>query len=129
MKRILLIEDDDLIRDLVTRWLELRGYQSIGAKNGQEGLTLAQVESPDLILIDLGLPDLDGWTVTETLISLSQTRNIPIIALTAHALIHAQEKAWVVGCDEFETKPINFSRLLGKMNMLLLQNIVASATI
>jgi len=124
LNRILLIEDNELIRELLKRWLHLRGYQPIVAENGQEGLILAQAESPALILVDLGLPDLDGWMVIERLRSLASTSNIPIIALTAHALTQSQEQAWVAGCDEYETKPVNFFRLLGKIKTLLVQNIV-----
>ena len=119
MKKILIVEDNELNRDVLSRRLGSRGYQVSVASHGEEGLRLAQTERPDLILMDLGLPELDGWECTRRLKASPNTRTIPIIALTAHAMLGDRERALEAGCDDFDTKPINFSGLLAKMERLL----------
>jgi two-component system, cell cycle response regulator DivK len=119
MKRILIVEDNELNRDVLSRRLRSRGYQVFVASHGEEGLRLAQTERPDLILMDLGLPELDGWECARRLKAGPNTRTIPVIALTAHAMLGDRERALEAGCDDFDTKPINFSGLLTKMERLL----------
>jgi CheY-like chemotaxis protein len=119
MKRILIVEDNELNRDVLSRRLRRRGYEVVVAPNGQGGLSLARTVSPDLILMDLGMPDVDGWECTRRLKADPATRRIPVIALTAHAMDGERQKALDAGCDDFDTKPIDFSRLLGKMGALL----------
>jgi CheY-like chemotaxis protein len=119
MPTILLVEDNELNRDMLSRRLMRRGYAVIIALDGAEGHALACSDNPDLILMDIGLPDMDGWQVTRMLKSNAQTREIPIIALTAHALITDREKAREVGCDDYDTKPVEFARLIQKIETLL----------
>ena len=119
MAKILLVEDNEMNRDMLARRLERRGYQVVIAVDGDQGVRLAQAESPDLILMDLSLPVLDGWEATRRLKALPATRAIPIIALTAHAMAGAREQALAVGCDDYDSKPIEFARLLGKIQALL----------
>jgi CheY-like chemotaxis protein len=119
MKRILIVEDNELNRDVLSRRLAARGYYVLIATHGQEGLRFAEIERPDLILMDLGMPDLDGWECSRRLKSSPTTRHIPIVALTAHAMCGDRERALAAGCDEFDTKPINFAGLLAKMERLL----------
>ena len=119
MAKILLVEDNEMNRDMLSRRLERRGYQVIIAIDGEEGLRMAQAERPDLILMDMSLPLLDGWEVTRQLKATPQTRSIPIIALTAHAMAGDREKALEAGCDDYDTKPIDLPRLLGKIEALL----------
>lgn len=118
--KILLVEDDETNTDMLSRRLRSRGYQVITAQDGKQGHSLARTENPDLILMDISLPALDGWEVTRLLRAHEATRDIPIIALTAHALITDREKARQVGCDDYETKPIDFGRLSKKIEGLLL---------
>jgi two-component system cell cycle response regulator DivK len=119
MARILLVEDNEMNRDMLARRLERRGYQVTVAVDGNEGVRLAQVAPPDLILMDMSLPRLDGWEATRQLKAASATRAIPIIALTAHVMSGDREKALAAGCDDYDTKPIEFRRLLGKIQALL----------
>jgi CheY-like chemotaxis protein len=116
---ILLVEDNDLNRDMLSRRLIRRGYGVITALDGLQGHEMACSELPDLILMDIGLPEMDGWQVTRLLKSNPATRRIPIIALTAHALVTDREKAREVGCDDYDTKPVEFDRLMLKIETLL----------
>ena len=119
MARILLVEDDEMNRDMLSRRLIRRGFDVVTAVDGQQALEIASTESPDLILLDLSLPVMDGWAVARKLKSDPVTKNIPIIALTAHAMAGDREKAMGAGCDEYDTKPIELKRLLGKINSFL----------
>ena len=119
MKRILVVEDNELNRDVLSRLLTRRGYTVLLALDGFQGLDLARTAQPDLILMDLGMPDLDGWECSRRLKRDQQTAGIPIIALTAHAMLGDREKAIDAGCDEFDTKPIDFDGLIQKMDRLL----------
>lgn len=119
MPTILLVEDNALNRDMLSRRLIRRGYSVVTAQDGAEGQAMAQSEAPSLILMDIGLPDTDGWQVTRLLKANADTRHIPIIALTAHALLTDREKAREVGCDDYDTKPVEFDRLLQKIEHLL----------
>lgn len=121
MAKILLVEDDEMNRDMLARRLERRGYQVVMAVDGEQGLMLAQSEAPDLILMDMSLPVLDGWEATRQLKAAPATQAIPILALTAHAMAGDREKAVEAGCDDYDTKPIEFPRLLGKIQALLAQ--------
>ncbi len=116
--KILLVEDNELNRDMLTRRLERKEFTVLCAANGQEAIDSAESENPDIILMDLSLPVLDGWTAAERLKDNITTKSIPIIALTAHAMKGDREKALEAGCDDYDTKPINFERLLDKINIL-----------
>jgi CheY-like chemotaxis protein len=118
VKRILIVEDNEMNRDVLSRRLAARGYDVLVAEDGREGLALADAHQPDLILMDLGLPEIDGWECVRRLRSTVSTRAIPVIALTAHAMVGDRQKALDAGCDEFDTKPINFAGLLTKMQSL-----------
>jgi two-component system cell cycle response regulator DivK len=118
MKRILIVEDNELNRDVLSRRLSRLGFGVVLANGGREGLALASAGQPDLILMDLGMPEIDGWECTRRLKADPATRWIPIIALTAHAMVGEREKALEAGCDEVDTKPIDFARLLDKMDRL-----------
>jgi CheY-like chemotaxis protein len=115
MPRILLVEDNEMNRDMLSRRLIRRGYEVILATNGQEALALAKSSSPDLILMDMSLPTLDGWETTRRIKSSVSMAAIPIIALTAHAMSGDKEQALAVGCDDYDTKPIEFEGLLEKI--------------
>lgn len=119
MAKILLVEDNEMNRDMLSRRLNRNGFEVIIAVNGQEGVELATSSKPDLILMDMSLPILDGWEATKQVKANPETANIPIIALTAHAMVHDKEKALAAGCDEFDTKPVELPRLLAKINALL----------
>ena len=119
MARILLIEDNEMNRDMLSRRLLRRGYEVLLAVDGESGINLAVEALPDLILMDMGLPYISGWDATVELKKISATRDIPVIALTAHALASDQARALVVGCDDFDTKPVDLTRLLGKIEVLL----------
>ena len=119
MPTILLVEDNALNRDMLSRRLIRRGYTVIAAHDGTQGHAMACSELPDLILMDIGLPDIDGWQVTQMLKANAPTRGIPIVALTAHALLTDREKAHEVGCDDYDTKPVEFGRLIQKIEALL----------
>lgn len=119
MAKILLVEDNEMNRDMLSRRLERRGYQVLIAVDGEQGVAMAQSETPDLILMDMSLPVLNGWEAARRLKAASETRAIPIIALTAHAMLGDREKAIEAGCDDFDTKPIELPRLLDKIEALL----------
>jgi two-component system cell cycle response regulator DivK len=119
MPKILLVEDNEMNRDMLSRRLQRRGYTVIIAQDGEQGHLLAHTECPDIILMDISLPVMDGWEATRLLKADLATRNIPIIALTAHALVTDREKAFQVGCDDYDTKPIEFGRLSEKIENLL----------
>ena len=119
MPRILLVEDNEMNRDMLSRRLQRRGYEVIIAVDGQVGIELAKSDAPDLILMDMSLPVIDGWEATRTLKAADVTRNIPVIALTAHAMSTDRDKAIEAGCDDYDTKPIELPRLLGKMQALM----------
>ena len=125
MAKILIIEDTENNRVLLSRRLKPRGHEVLTADDGERGVALAQAELPDLILMDVGLPGIDGWTATRQLKSAPATRKIPVIALTAHAMQGDRDKALEAGCDDYETKPIDFSRLFEKMDALLAARTVA----
>lgn len=115
MAKVLLVEDNEMNRDMLSRRLERRGYHMLIAVDGQQGVELARKEKPDLILMDMSLPVLDGWEATRQLKADADTKSIPIIALTAHAMAADEQKARDAGCDDFDTKPIELTRLLEKM--------------
>jgi CheY-like chemotaxis protein len=119
MPKILLVEDNEMNRDMLSRRLERRGYQVVIAVDGQQGVDMARTEGPDLVLMDMSLPVLDGWEATRRLKAEASTRAIPVIALTAHAMAGDREKAMEAGCDDYDTKPIELPRLLGKIEELL----------
>jgi CheY-like chemotaxis protein len=119
MAKILLVEDNEMNRDMLSRRLIKRGYEVIVAVDGQEGVAKAKAEGPALVLMDMSLPVLDGWEATQALRADPITRSIPVIALTAHAMAGDREKALAAGCDDFDTKPIELERLLGKIQALL----------
>jgi two-component system cell cycle response regulator DivK len=119
MKKILLIEDNELNRDMLSRRLQKRGYEVVTAVDGETGITMAQAEAPALILMDVSLPGIDGLEATRRLKAAPQTRHIPIVALTAHTMAADREKALAMGCDDFDTKPIELPRLLEKIETLL----------
>lgn len=119
MAKILLVEDSEMGRDMLARRLARRGYEVVIAVDGWQGVTLAQTEAPDLILMDMNLPVLDGSEATRQLRAVPATRSIPIIALTAHAMSGDRENALEMGCDDYDTKPIELERLLGKIEVLL----------
>jgi CheY-like chemotaxis protein len=118
-RKILLVEDNDMNRDMLSRRLQRKGYEVVVAVDGEEGLTMAAVERPALILMDMSLPRLDGWEASRRLKTAAATREIPIIALTAHAMAGEREKALGAGCDDFDTKPVELERLLAKIEALL----------
>lgn len=113
--KILLVEDNELNRDMLTRRLERKGFTVFIAIDGQEGVSQAQTLLPDIILMDMSLPVMDGWTASKQLKANPQTQHIPIVALTAHAMAEDREKALAAGCDDYDTKPIDLPRLLGKI--------------
>jgi CheY-like chemotaxis protein len=122
MTKILLVEDNEMNRDMLSRRLRMKGYNVICAEDGLSGVTMACQERPELILMDLSLPLLDGWQATRRLKSNEATSHIPVIALTAHALTTDREEAMQAGCDDYDVKPIDLLRLLGKMTALLEQS-------
>ena len=119
MARILLVEDNEMNRDMLSRRLIRNGYEVFLAMDGQQGVDMALSERPDLILMDMSLPVIDGWEATRRIKANDATRRIPVIALTAHAMAGDREKAMEVGCDDYDTKPVEISRLLGKIAALL----------
>jgi two-component system cell cycle response regulator DivK len=119
MAKILLVEDNEMNRDMLSRRLQRKGYEVVMALDGYEGVRMAWLEKPDLILIDMSLPVLDGWEATRLIKAAAETRTIPLIALTAHAMSGDREKALEAGCDDYDTKPIELERLLAKMQALL----------
>ncbi len=119
MPRILLVEDNEMNRDMLSRRLVRKKYEVLVAVDGGEGVAMARSEAPDLILMDMSLPVMDGWEATRQLKATPETDSIPIIALTAHAKSGDREKAMEAGCDDYDTKPIELPRLLGKMEAFL----------
>ncbi|MPR10026.1 response regulator [Microvirga tunisiensis] len=119
MPTILLVEDNEMNRDMLSRRLMRKGYEVLIADDGATGLKTATEEKPDLILMDMSLPVIDGWEVTRRLKADPETRAVPVIALTAHALSTDREKAMAAGCDDYDTKPIELERLLEKIEHLL----------
>ena len=116
---ILLVEDNEMNRDMLSRRLERAGYRVILAVDGPRGIAAARMEAPDLVLMDMSLPEIDGWEATRHLKQDPATRGIPVIALTAHAMVSDREKALQAGCDDYDTKPVDFARLLQKMTSIL----------
>ena len=119
MPKILLVEDNEMNRDMLSRRLIKRGYEVVVALDGEQGLDMARVEAPALVLMDMSLPGMDGWEATRQLKAMPDTRNIPVIGLTAHAMAGDREKAIGAGCDDFDTKPVELTRLLEKIETLL----------
>ena len=119
MRKILLIEDNEMNRDMLSRRLERKGFEVVIAEDGQAGVELASSSNPDLILMDLSLPVMDGWEATRCIKANPATQKIPVIALTAHAMAGDEQKALEAGCDEYDTKPVEFKRLLEKINTFL----------
>lgn len=119
MPKILLVEDNEMNRDMLSRRLTRKGFEVVIAIDGGQGVDMAHSENPDLILMDMSLPVKDGWTATKEIKAASDTQNVPIIALTAHAMSGDREQALAAGCDDYDTKPIELPRLLGKINALL----------
>ena len=123
MQKILLVEDNEINRDMLSRRLERRGYRVATALDGQQGVSMAGLEAPDLILMDMSLPVLDGWEAARRLKAAPETRSIPIIALTAHAMAGDRERAIESGCNDYDTKPVEFQRLLEKIETILAKGI------
>jgi CheY-like chemotaxis protein len=119
MAKILLVEDNEMNRDMLSRRLARKGYEVVMAVDGQQGVALATSEVPDLILMDMDLPIIDGWEATRQVKAGGATGAIPVIALTAHAMVGDRDKALAAGCDDYDTKPVDFPRLLGKIESLL----------
>jgi len=117
--KVLLVEDNEMNRDMLSRRLKKRGFDVVMAIDGQQGVDLANAEAPDIILLDMSLPVMDGWTAARQLKSDASTKDLPIIALTAHAMSGDREKAMEAGCDDYDTKPVDFKRLLEKINALV----------
>jgi two-component system cell cycle response regulator DivK len=127
MPKILLVEDNEMNRDMLSRRLRRKGYQVVLALDGQSGMEMAQTQAPELVLMDLSLPVLDGWEATRRLKADAATRHIPIIALSAHAMSSDREKALDAGCDDYDIKPVELLRLLGKIEALLKEGGMAVA--
>ncbi len=119
MAKLLLVEDNELNRDMLSRRLKRKGHEVLIAVDGAEGVDVATAEVPDLVLMDISLPVLDGWEATRQLRATQSTKDIPVIALTAHAMAGDRQKALDAGCDDYDTKPVDLPRLLGKIQTLL----------
>ena len=119
MARIRLVEDNDMNRDMLSRRLQRKGHEVLLAADGMQAILMAESEAPDLILLDMSLPVIDGWEATRQIKAAPETQSIPVIALTAHAMTDDRDKALAAGCDDFDTKPVELSRLLSKMQALL----------
>jgi CheY-like chemotaxis protein len=119
MPKILLVEDNEMNRDMLSRRLTRSGFEVVIAVDGGQGLAMASSDKPDLILMDMSLPVLDGWEATRRLKAVPATRPIPVIALTAHTMVADRERSLEAGCDDFDTKPVEIERLLGKIARLL----------
>src|SRR2546430_11975796 len=119
MAKILLVEDNEMNRDMLSRGLIKKGYEVVMAVDGEQGVTMARSEKPDLILMDISLPVKDGWTATRELKADPATQAVPIIALTAHAMAGDRQKALEAGCNDYDSKPVELARLLGKIEALL----------
>jgi two-component system, cell cycle response regulator DivK len=125
MACILLVEDNEMNRDMLSRRLERRGFEVAIAVDGKQGLEMANTASPDLILLDLSLPEMDGWEVLRHLKEDAKTKEVPVIALTAHALVTDRERAFQAGFDDYDIKPVDLPRLLNKMEALLSERMPA----
>ena len=119
MMKVLLVEDNEMNRDMLSRRLARNGYEVVMAVDGQQAIAMAGSESPDLILMDMSLPVIDGWEATSRVKADPATKAIPVIALTAHAMAEDEKKARDAGCDDFDTKPVDIQRLIGKINALV----------
>ena len=119
MQKILLVEDNEMNRDMLSRRLQRKGYEVLMAVDGLQGVEMAQAQTPDLILMDMSLPKLEGWEATQRLKAEPKTQAIPVIALTAHAMSGDRDKAMQAGCDDYDTKPVELPRLLSKIEALL----------
>ena len=119
MKKLLLVEDNEMNRDMLSRRLARRGYEILIAVDGAQGIAEATLHLPDLIIMDMSLPVIDGWETTRRLKQQSETQAIPVLALTAHAMAGERDRALAAGCDDYDTKPVDFDRLLGKIESLL----------
>jgi two-component system, cell cycle response regulator DivK len=119
MTKVLLVEDNEMNRDMLSRRLIRRGFEVVFAVNGKQGVDLARSEKPDIILMDMSLPIMDGWEATRCVKSDDATRSVPVIGLTAHAMSGDREKAIEAGCDDYDTKPVELDRLIGKIERLL----------
>ena len=119
MAKILIVEDNEMNRDMLSRRLQRRGYEIVMAVDGEQGIAVARSENPDLILMDMSLPVVDGWEATRRLKAETDTRVIPVIGLTAHAMAGDRDKAIAAGCDDYDTKPVELPRLLQKIEALL----------
>jgi len=122
MTQILLVEDNELNRDMLCRRLERKGFEVLISVDGQEGVNMARSESPNLILMDMSLPVMDGWEAVRNLKDDPETKSIPVLGLSAHAMTPDRDKAINAGCDDYDTKPVDIKRLLGKIQALLDQN-------
>ena len=122
MPKVLLVEDNEDNRDMLSRRLEMNGYDVVLAVDGEEGVQMSLSEAPDLILMDMSLPVMDGWEATRRIKADEETRSIPVIAFTANAMSGDREKALAAGCDDYDTKPVEMLRLLGKIEALLARN-------
>jgi CheY-like chemotaxis protein len=127
MPKLLLVEDNEMNRDMLSRRLTRKGYEILIAVDGQEGVEMARGQAPDLVLLDMSLPVMDGWEAARVMKADAATRGIPIIALTAHAMSGDREKAIEAGCDEYDTKPVELPRLLEKIQTLLAKRGVGAA--
>jgi CheY-like chemotaxis protein len=119
MAKVLLVEDNEMNRDMLSRRLIRRGFQVVFAMDGQQGIDLARSERPDIILMDMSLPVIDGWEATRRVKADDATRSVPVIGLTAHAMAGDREKAIEAGCDDYDTKPVELDRLIGKIERLI----------
>ena len=119
MPRILLVEDNEMNRDMLSRRLQRKGYDVLIAMDGEQGVAMARAEQPDLILMDMSLPVLDGWEATRKIKADPSVAAVPVMALTAHAMAGDQERCVAAGCDDYDTKPVDLARLLGKIELLL----------
>lgn len=128
MAKVLLVEDNEMNRDMLSRRLARRGFEVVLAVDGEQGVQMAKEERPDLILMDMSLPVLDGWGATRQIKADSSTQSIPLIALTAHAMTGDRDKALQAGCDDYDTKPIELPRLLSKMERLLSQRLLSEGS-
>ena len=120
MKKLLLVEDNEMNRDMLSRRLARRGYEVVIALDGEQGIAEATRQLPDLIIMDMSLPVIDGWESTRRLKQQPETQGIPVLALTAHAMSGERDRALAAGCNDYDTKPVDFERLLGKIESLLL---------
>lgn len=121
MKKLLLVEDNEMNRDMLSRRLARRGYEIAVAVDGEQGISEASRQLPDLIIMDMSLPVLDGWEATRRLKQRPETKGIPVLALTAHAMAGERDRALEAGCNDYDTKPVDFTRLLGKIENLILE--------